>query len=102
MINSMYAEITEANSITGSALADALKNSAVEKIRLICESDGHFYLYAKLNWKEPEVKLRFNAVKRGFWDFRSLNTAWTFLRKLPKTDVLIVLEVDYEEEGDSA
>jgi hypothetical protein len=49
-----------------------------------------------------EVKVRFNAVKRGFLDFRSLNTAWTFLRKLPKTDVLIVLEVNYEEETPEA
>lgn len=98
MTHPMYTEITESNSITGAGLADALINQAVERIRLTCESDGFFYLYAKLNWKEAEVKVRFNAVKRGFLDFRSLNTAWTFLRKLPKTDVLIVLEVNYEEE----
>lgn len=97
MTTERYTEITEGNSITGAALADALKNGAVEKIRLTTEADGHFYLFAKLNWKEREVKLRFNAVKRGFWDFRSLDTAWTFLRKLPKTDVLIALEVNYEE-----
>jgi hypothetical protein len=98
----MYAVITESNAITGAALADALQNSAVERIRLTCESDGFFYIYAKLNWKDAEVKLRFNAAKRGFLDFRSLNTAWTFLRKLPKTDVLISLDVDYEEEGGNA
>jgi hypothetical protein len=97
-----YAEVTEANAITAAALSDALKNSAVERIRLVCEADGHFYVYAKLNWKGDEVKLRFNAVKRGFWDFRSLDTAWTFLKKLPRTDVLIALDVNYEEEGSYA
>lgn len=94
----MYDAVTEANSITGGALADALRNNAVERITLTCESDGHFYVYAKLIWKEAEVKLRFNAVKRGFWDFRSLDTAWTFLKKLPDTEVLIALKVNYEEE----
>lgn len=102
MNTSQYAEVTEANSITGAALADALKNTAVERVRIVCEADGHFYLYAKLNWKADEVKLRFNAVKRGFWDFRSLDTAWTFLKKLPKTGVLIALDINYEEEGSYA
>lgn len=97
-----YAEVTEANAITAAALADALKNSAVERIRVVCEADGHFYVYAKLNWKSEEVKLRFNAVKRGFWDFRSLDTAWTFLKKLPRTDVLVSLDVNYDEEGSYA
>ena len=97
-----YTEVTEANAITGAALADALNNHAVERIQIVCEADGHFYVYVKLNWKVDEVKLRFNAIKRGFWDFRSLDTAWTFLKKLPKTDVLISLVVDYEEEGDYA
>lgn len=93
-----YVDVTEANAITSGALADALKNNAVERISIVCETDGHFYLYAKLNWKEAEVKLRFNALKRGFWDFRSLDTTWTFLKKLPKTNVLISIEVNYEEE----
>lgn len=97
-----YTEVTEANAITGAALADALNNQAVERIQIVCEADGHFYVYVKLNWKVDEVKLRFNAIKRGFWDFRSLDTAWTFLKKLPKTDVLISLVVDYEEEGSYA
>lgn len=97
-----YTEVTEANAITGAALADALNNQAVERIQIVCEADGHFYVYVKLNWKVDEVKLRFNAIKRGFWDFRSLDTAWTFLKKLPKTDVLIALVVDYEEEGSCA
>jgi hypothetical protein len=102
MTTNKYAAVTEANSITGASLADALKNNAVEHIRITCEPDGHFYLYAKLNWKPDEVKLRFNAVKRGFWDFRSLDTAWTFLKKLPETDVLISLQVNYEEEDSHA
>ena len=102
MNTDQYAEVTEGNAITAAALADALKNSAVERIRVVCEADGHFYVYAKLNWKADEVKLRFNAVKRGFWDFRSLDTAWTFLKKLPRTDVLVSLDVNYEEEGSYA
>jgi hypothetical protein len=97
-----YQEVTEANAITSAGLADALRNDAVERISIACESDGHFYVYAKLNWKESEVKLRFNAIRRGFWDFRSLDTAWTFLKKLPKTNVLIAIEVNYEEEGSYA
>lgn len=98
-MRTLYQEVTEANAITSAGLTDALKNNAVERIRLVCEADGHFYVYAKLNWKGEEVKLRFNAIKRGFWDFRSLDTAWTFLKKLPKTNVLISLAVDYDEEG---
>ena len=90
--------VTDANSITGAALTDALINNAVEHIRIVCEADGHFYVFVKLNWKSDQVKLRFNAVKRGFWDFRSLDTAWTFFKKLPKTDVPISLEVNYEED----
>jgi len=102
MNQAMYAEVTEANAITGGALADALKNNAVERIRLTCENDGHFYVYVKLSWKDTEVKLRFNAIKRGFWDFRSLDTAWTFLKKLPKTDTPIHLDVNFDEDEDHA
>ena len=47
MNTSLYAAVTEANSITGAALADALKNTAVERVRIVCEADGHFYLYAE-------------------------------------------------------
>ena len=97
-----YQEVTEGNAITLAGLADALKNSAVERISIACEADGHFYVYAKLNWKELEVKLRFNSMKRGFWDFRSLDTAWTFLKKLPKTRVPVAIEVNYDEEGSYA
>lgn len=93
-----YIEVTEANAITAAGLGDALKNDAVERISITRESDGHFYLYAKLNWKGDPVKLRFNAIKRGFWDFRSLDTAWTFLTKLPPTDTPILLTVTFDRE----